>query len=148
MREALGRPEKVFIKSFSGANIEAMAHYVKPTMNYDNDLIILHFGTNDLRSEKSANDIANEIVKIGIKMKTETNDVMISSIVQRGDNEQLDRKGSHVNGILTELCHLYNFHFIDNNSISRAHHLNSSGLHLNMKGTYVLANNLLNAIRL
>ena len=93
MREAMGRSEKAFIKSFSGANIEAMEYYVKPTMNYENDLIILHFGTNDLRSEKSANDIANGIIKIGIKMKTETNDVMISSIVPRGDDEQLDKKG-------------------------------------------------------
>ena len=148
MREAMGRLEKVFIKSFSGANIEAMEHYVKPTMNYNNDLIVLHFGTNDLRSEKSANDIANGIVKIGIKMKTEANDVMISSIVPRADNEHLDKKASQVNEILTELCHIYNFHLINNCSILKERHLNSSGLHLNMKGTYALANNLLNAIRL
>ena len=148
MREAMGRLEKVFIKSFSGANIEAMEHYVKPTMNYNNDLIVLHFGTNDLRSEKSANDIANGIVKIGIKMKTEANDVMISSIVPRADNEHLDKKASQVNEILSELCHIYNFHLINNCSILKERHLNSSGLHLNMKGTYALANNLLNAIRL
>ena len=35
MREAMRSTEKVFIKSFSGANTEAMEHYVKPTMKYE-----------------------------------------------------------------------------------------------------------------
>ena len=140
--------EKVFIKSISGANTEAMEHYVKPTMKYENDLLILHFGTNDLRSEKSADDIANGIINIGTSMKTENNEIMASSIIPRADNENLDKKGSEVIKILINLCSLYSFNFINSNTISKANHLNSSGLHLNMKGTFALANNILDAIRL
>ena len=148
MRKAMGRSEKVYIKSFSGVDTDAMKYYVKPTMKYKNDLLILHFGTNDLRSDKCTDNIANEIINIGIQMKTEKNEIMISGITPRGDNENLDKKGSEVNKILINLCSLYNFHFINNNSISKAHHLNSSGLHLNIKDTHVLANNILDAIRL
>ena len=148
MREAMRSTEKVFIKSFSGANTDAMEHYVKPTMKYENDLLILHFGTNDLRSEKSADDIANGIINIGKSMKTENNEIMISSIIPRADNENLDKKGSEVNNILINLCSLYSFNFINNETISKATHLNSSGLHLNKKGTFALANNILDAIRL
>ena len=130
------------------ADTDAMDHYVKPSTKYENDLVVLHFGTNDLCSDKSANEIANGIVNIGIKLKTERNDVMISSIIPRGDNEQLDIKGSEVNEFLSNLSCLYNFNFINNSSISKARHLNSSGLHLNMNGTYALANNILHAIRI
>ena len=93
MREAMRSTEKVFIKSFSGANTVAMEDYVKPTMKFENDLLILHFGINDLRSEKSADDIANGIINIGTSMKTENNEIMISSIIPRADNENLDKKG-------------------------------------------------------
>ena len=58
-------------------------------MKYENDLLILRFGTNDLRSDKCTNDIANEIINIGIQMKTEKNEIMISGIIPRGDNENL-----------------------------------------------------------
>ena len=140
--------EIVCIKSFSGADTEAVEHFVKPTMKYENDLVILQLGTNDLRSEKSSQDIANKIINIGTNMKTEKTEIMRSGITPHGDNEHLDKKCSEVNTILINLCSLYNFNFINNTSISKAHHINSSGLHLNIKGTYTLANNILHAIRL
>ena len=73
---------------------------MKPKMKYENDLLILHFGTNDLRSENRADDIANGIINIGTIMKTRNNEIMISSIIPRADNENLDKKGSEVNKIL------------------------------------------------
>ena len=57
---------------------------------------------------------------------------MISCIIPRRDTENLDKKGSEVNEILSNLCSIYNFHFINNSYILKAHHLNSGGLHLNI----------------
>ena len=60
---------------------------MKPTMKYKSDLVILHFDTNDLRSEKSSNEIANDIIKIGMNMKREK-----IGIIPRRDTEYLDKK--------------------------------------------------------
>ena len=148
MRQAIGKSEKLFIKSFAGANIEVMEHYVKPTKKHENDLIILHFGTNDLRSNTHAHEIAQGIINVAVDMKTENNELMISGIITRRDNIDLDKKGMEVNERLKSLCSVYNFNFINNSCISKERHLNNRGLHLNIKGTYALANNLLESIRL
>ena len=148
MRQVIGKSEKLFIKSFAGANIEAMEHYVKPTKKHENDLIILHFGTNDLRSNTHAHEIAQGIINVVVDMKTENNELMISGIITRRDNIELDKKGMEVNERLKSLCSVYNFNFINNSCISKERHLNNGGLHLNIKGTYALANNLLESIRL
>ena len=58
------------------------------------------------------------------------------------------KKGLEVNKLFNSLCTVYNFNFIENCNISRERHLNTGGLHLNIKGIYALANNLLEAIRL
>ena len=112
--------------------------------SYGNDLIILHVGTNDLRENKSAKEIALNTIELAIDLKTEINDIMLSSIIPR--NDKLNEKGAEVNNILKSLCSTHNFHIIDNSNISKLNHLNKSGLHLNYKGTYVLGSNLVDAI--
>ena len=70
IRNGLPNKDKVYVQHFSGATIEHMKSYVIPSKNYDNDLVILHCGTNDLRDSKSAQDIANDIIELAIDMKT------------------------------------------------------------------------------
>ena len=144
IRQGLGSKEKVHVKHFSGANIEHMKSYVIPSKSYDNDLIILHVGTNDLRENKSAKEIALNIIELAMDLKTEINNIMLSSIIPR--NDKLNEKGAEVNNILKSLCSTHNFHFIDNSNISKLNHLNKSVLHLNYKGMYVLGSNLVDAI--
>ena len=98
--------------------------------------------------KKTAKDIVQGIKNVGVEMKTSTNEVMISSILPRRDNIDLDNKGVEVNKLLNTLCSVYNFNFVKNCNISKEDHLNKGGLHLNSNGTYVLANNLLRSIRL
>ena len=52
-----------------------MKSYVIPTKRFENDLVILHCGTNDLRSAKNPNDIAEEIIELALDMKTEENEL-------------------------------------------------------------------------
>ena len=146
IREGLNNKERVFVKHFSEATVDDMKNYIIPSKKYENDLVILHMGTNDLKNPKSAKEIATEIVELAIDMKTEQNEIMISGIVPRRDN--LNEKAIEVNRFLQSSCSTYNFYFIDNGNINRETHLVMSGLHLNHNGTYVFGSNFVDAIRL
>ena len=78
--QGLGNKEKVYVKSFSGATIDHMKSYIIPMKEYNNDLIVLHCGTNELRSGKTSHDIARGIIDIAMDMKND-NDVMVSAIL-------------------------------------------------------------------
>ena len=61
--DKLGRStnDRVTSKSFSGAKCKDMKHYIMPTLEKKPDEIILHVGTNDLKSS-SAKTIVKDIV--------------------------------------------------------------------------------------
>ena len=136
---------KIFIKSFSGATTECLNRYVKPSLRYQPDLIIIHGGSNDLRSEKTSRQIAEEISKLAGSVKSDENDVIISGIVRR--NDDLHTKGLQVNDFVKLFCSDNNIGFLDNSCIE-SKHLTSSGLHLNYSGTVALANNFIKEIKL
>ena len=136
---------KVFIKSFSGATTACLNDYVKPSLRYKPDLLIIHGGTNDLRSEKTSKQIAEKIVTLASDVKTEENDVIISGIVRR--NDELNTKGQEVNHFLKLLCSELNMGYLDNSCIE-SKHLNASGSHLTYSGTVALANNFIKQIKL
>ena len=145
MNEATGNSqEKIFVKSFSGATVDCMNSHVCPTIKRDPGRIILHCGTNDLRSKATPKEIAEEITDLGNSMKTNENKVIISGLVPRGD--QWHNKAMEVNKFLKQLCVSQDFYFIDNTNIQAEYHLNRSRIHLNREGTRILANNFLYAL--
>ena len=85
-KEGLGNNERVYVKSFSGADVEAMRSHVIPSKKFENDVVILHCGTNDLRGNKSAEEIATNIINLAKEMKSEKNEVMVSGIIPRNDH--------------------------------------------------------------
>lgn len=147
LKRKLAKNERIYVKSFPGATITDMKDHVRPTMRSDPDLIVLHAGCNDLRSNKTAANIASDIINLTLQMKSEKNDVIISSIIARDDNPKLNDKGKDVNVILKEKCEEYNILFIEHSNIQREH-LNGSKLHLNYRGTVALANNFLSHIKI
>ena len=64
--------------------------------------------------KKTANNIASDVVKLALDMKSDKNDIMISSLVFRDDHKWLNNKGMNVNLILKAECTQYNILFIDN----------------------------------
>lgn len=142
MRKRIYKGDKIYVKSFSGATTECMRDYVKPSLKFNPDLIILHTGVNNLRSNKSPNVIAEDIVNLACDIKNNSNDVVISGLVGRSDN--LDFKLQQVNDILITKCTERNLLYIDNSNIT-LQHLNST-MHLNYKGTCQLASNFLSYI--
>ena len=128
--------------------MEDMADYVRPTMKRSPDLIVLHAGTNNLRNEDPARVIAEKLMELALNMKGNENDVMVSSLIARADDEDLQQKLMQVNEVLEAECQRYNLCFIDNGNISPTQHLNGGGLHLNYKGTVLLASNFIEHIKI
>ena len=146
MRRGVYNQQRVFIKSFPGATTKDMLSYVEPSKQHKNDMIILHCGTNDLRSSKPAEIIAKEIRDLAHDLKTQENEVMVSGLVPRGD--RLNAKANEVNKVLTSLCADDNLYFIDNWNIDARKHLDFKGLHLNDEGLNMFGGNLVDAILL
>ena len=59
----------ILVKPFPGDCTKAMKHYVSPDLEKNPDLIILHTGTNDLKSVSSLEEIANEIISLALSVK-------------------------------------------------------------------------------
>ena len=106
--------------------------------------IILHCGTNDLNKNQSPWTIAEDVIELAKAMESKDTEVLISGIVQRRD--EFNGKALEVNKALERECERMRLGFIDNSNIDPDLHLNGSGLHLNMEGTIMLANNFIKAM--
>ena len=98
---------KVVVKHFSGAKTKDMESYIIPNP----ETIIIHSGTNDLKSDSSPEEITRDIIKLTTSCKTQTNKVILSSIVPRYDN--LNEKATRVNKCLKKECGARNICFIN-----------------------------------
>ena len=121
----------VKVRSFSSAKTRCMYDHAKPTIREVNpEHIILHVGTNDLNSEKTASQISNSIIDLANSLKN----IHVSLIVPRNDN--LNNKVNEVNNRLINMCEQRNIKIINqSDTIDRSRHLNESHLHLNRYGT-------------
>ena len=146
IRNGLTSNERVYVKSFPGATIKDMHEYVIPSMRYNPNLIALHVGTNDLRSVKSPNEIAHEIIELSMKLKSDENDIMISSIVARKDDRSTEEKRQKVNELLKIKSSELGLGFIEHTEIKPQLHCNYGGLHLNFQGTFILGSNFVKMI--
>lgn len=135
---------KTYVRSESGATVEDMTDYIKPTVRYNPDLIIIHCGTNDLRL-RSAEEIATDVIGLAVDVKNEENEVALSSLIVR--NDKYESKRMEVNELIKRMCNDTNLAYVDNSNIKKVH-LNNSGLHLNIEGEKILKKNLINFINL
>ena len=75
------------VRPFISAKVRCMHDHVKPTVrDFNPDHIILHCGTNDLSSERTASQIAKSIIELALSLKSKDNKISISLIVPRNDN--------------------------------------------------------------
>ena len=129
----------VKVHSFSVAKISCMTDHVKPTLRDINPgHIILHAGTNDLRTENTASQIAKATLDLATSLKNDDNTVTVSGIVPRLDD--LNKKANEVNRRLVLMCKERNISFLshdESNDPSKI--LNESKLHLNSNGIKIFA---------
>ena len=130
------------IHAFPGATTEDMVDVVRPLAYRSPDYLIIHAGTNDLIDFTAKDIIANfqdimeTIIEIDPKIK-----IILSSVIQRFDNDKLQPKVDGLNKDLQALCKKLNLDFIDNSNIVNTH-IGQRGLHLNRSGKARLALNL------
>ena len=131
----------VKVRPFTGAKVSCMVDHVKPTIRDDKpDHVILHTGTNDLRSQMTASEIARSITELAMPLKDNDNSVIVPGIVPR--NDSLNNKVTEVNNLLLLMCKERKIPFTAHSeNIDSSKHLNESKLHLNHVGIKVFAEN-------
>jgi len=131
---------RVIVKSFSGATTACMQDYIKPSMKFKPDMVILHCGTNDLKLNEDSDDIANKIINLAVDISNTTT-VAVSELVSR--NDKFGDRVSEVNRILRKECSDRNLALIAHNNIIASSHLNRSRIHLNRTGSRLLGENFM-----
>ena len=126
------------VKCFPGVNTSDMKHYIKPPIRKSpNEVVIIQTGTNNLSSGSTPTEIATNIIDLAVDVKKSLNqscDVMISSIIPRGD--QLQQKAFNINKQLKELCASKNIRYIEHGNIHPRNRLNRFKLNFNFHGNF------------
>ena len=135
-----------YVKAFPGATVEDMSDYIMPSLRRKPEEVILHVGTNNLKSSEPR-EIAEGIVNLGLKIQNHSPDckITISSLISRSDRT-LNGKIKDVNKIVNQFAKQHAWRTIPHSNIKNEH-LNASGLHLNVQGTKLLAKNLISHLR-
>ena len=138
---------------FRGKTAKNILNYMKPhILDECPRTVVLVAGGNDLPNrnylpEKKIKEIADYIVEGGIECKTDmgVENVLISSILPRLRCE-FQGNCHQLNAMLKELCDANGLVFVDHDNIVLGPHGHYDGVHLNVVGTRLLHENLLNAI--
>jgi lysophospholipase L1-like esterase len=136
--------KSVLVRTFPGAKVTDMKHYVQPTLATSPETLVLHVGTNDL-SQKTTQNVLEELTSLGqaISVDSPETKLVISAIITRADNPNLATQVSEINAKLPQVCITNNWGFISHENIDGTH-LNTSGVHLNKQGTVIMAQNIRN----
>ena len=86
----------VLVRCIPGPTTNAVKHHLKGCLEDTSpDNLILHHGTNKLKSDDNSEKIASNIVDLVLSLKNEKTMVYISSLIMR--NDKLDKKRKEVN---------------------------------------------------
>ena len=113
-------------------------------MRHNPDLVLIHAGTNSLNSAQTPLEIADDIINLASAIKAEDNNVVISSIIRRGD--ALNNKANEVNKILAEKCLPLDIGFQNKSNIqlkASTRKRTLGGIHLNNSGTNIFKTNFI-----
>ena len=118
-----------------------MTDFLRPTIRRQPDKLVIHVGTNDIRSS-TPQDIADEITEVAQQFKQESRNtkIVISFLITRSDNLEFTNKVKETNMALKLNCEENNWSFIDNSNLNNSH-LNHRGLHLTGEGSALLQAN-------
>ena len=135
--------ERVRVHRFHGKKARHIKHYIPVHMKEDKpDTCVILAGGNDLLDRTPVLEIANELVEAGITCKNlGATNVILSSVLPRS-NPKCHAKRDELNRLLSDLCDVHSFVFMDNWNMS-FQHLKHDGVHLNKSGDNQLLFNLL-----
>ena len=118
-----------------------MEDFIRPITRKEPNRVILHIGTNDVRSTQSAQQIKDNIINLAdqIEGNSPNTKISISALLYRKEGD-LWAKAQEINKSLRRFCNNRGWGFLDNKNINSSC-LNRSGLHLNSKGVSELSKN-------
>lgn len=134
----------IVVKSFPGATTECIEDYIKPTLRKKPDRLILHVGTNNLKSSDTPSKISKSIISLAKLCSESGCEVIVSGLITRGD--ELQGKVEALNSILQKSCGERNIGYIDHGNIT-INDLNGSKIHLNKRGANKLDKNIIEFIK-
>ena len=131
------------VKSHGGSTVDDMYDYIAPVLKKKPDNVILHVSTNDA-PDKSAKTIFDEIrnLKSHIEKEVPKVKVAISCPILRTDNQKANRTLQELDSKLKGST----FDIVSNDNIDGTC-LGKYGLHLNRKGSKILAENYMRQIQ-
>ena len=132
----------VKVRTFTTAKVSCMQDHVKPNIRDINPKqIILHVGTNDLKTERTASQIAESMIDLTISLKNNGNMIAVSGIVASLD--ELNNKAAKVNNRLELIGKQRRSPYIPHCETTDPNkHLNESNLRLNPYGIGVFVENI------
>ena len=141
LSKSIGHKKPVKVRSHPSAQIKCLTDHIQPIIrNKDAEHILLHIGTNDLKSEKTPVQICHDIINLTATIRDKGIKVSVSGIIQR--NDRLNNKVLLVNESLKKICESVDIPFVNNGNIRPDFYLNASKVHLNRKGNNIFINNI------
>ena len=129
----------ISVRRCPGDRPRDLVNHVKPIVRKKPDMILVHFGTNDVTNGINTEDEMQKAIDHILNESPET-DIVISLCTRRNDKPGLNNKVTKCNEILRNICVRNNLNCIDNSNIDESC-LGMKKLHLNRKGSSYLANN-------
>ena len=123
-----------------GDTTKDLVDHIKPIARKRPDLVLIHFGTNDITHSVDTDEYMQKVIDYLHKESPNTN-IAVSLCTRRFDQPGHDKKIAACNNVLKGICARNNLQYIDNSNIDESC-LGIRKLHLNRKGTSYLANNL------
>ena len=117
-----------------------------PLARKEPDFLIIHVGTNNIHTERPT-ELVDKLMKLHkfVLSISPSAKVVLSNIISRHDfkKEQLSKKISEVNTMLSIECKKKNIYLLDNINVTG---IGKKGIHLNNKSKEQIAGNLLEYI--
>ena len=117
-----------------------LVDHIKPIARKRPDLVLIHFGTNDITKSVNTEEYMQKVIDYLHKESPNT-DSVVTLCTRKFDQPSHDKKIAGCNNVLKGICARNNLQYIDNSSIDESC-LGIKKLHLNRKGKSYLANNL------
>ena len=138
---------KIFLEHSTRASLffdQPSTHSYKPVSDDEPNTIILHCGTNSLRSNETELQISQAIFNKAKSIRSTRSNVCTSCLIARGDDLESNRMKTKL--LLCGMCSEEKIAFVDHPNILAGKHLNGSKLlHLNPKGDSILPTSILEA---
>ena len=138
--KGLSSKHNIRIRRCPGDTTKDLVDHVKPIARKKPDLVLFHFGTNDITNEVNTEEHMQKAID-HLRKESPNTDIAVSLCTKRFDRPGIDKKITSCNKVLRDICSRNNLRSIDNNNIDESC-LGIKKLHLNRKGTSYLANNL------